>query len=104
MFQACRDTSSMSKVWKTRLGLALGNFVEFGWVVVVYLASELVIWGLSRALAPVHLEFFSSIFGMVLIFTLMTVAYLFSDSVDYVYRCHIKSKVSVLSLDLTYQY
>lgn len=80
-------------LWKKRLTYITTNVLEFGWVVVIYLMSELIIWGLSRALAPVELEFFSSIFGMVLTFCCMALAYLCFAGVDDVYRRYIKSKV-----------
>jgi hypothetical protein len=92
LFQAARDMS-LSDLWRTRFITVASNVLEFGWVVVVYLMSELIIWGLSRALAPVHLEFFSSIFGMVLTFCFMAAAYFCFADVDGVYRRHIKSKV-----------
>jgi formate hydrogenlyase subunit 3/multisubunit Na+/H+ antiporter MnhD subunit len=70
-----------------------GRVIEFGWVIVIYLMSELTIWGLSRALAPVHLEFFSSIFGMVLTFCFMAAAFFCFAGIDDIYQRHIKSKV-----------
>jgi hypothetical protein len=93
LFQYTRDMS-LSRIWKKRLNTVASNVLEFGWVVVIYLMSELIIWGLSRALAPVNLEFFSSIFGMILTFCCMAVAYLCFSGVDDVYQRHIKSKVS----------
>lgn len=80
-------------LWKKRLTYITTNVLEFGWVVVIYLMSELIILGLSRALAPVELEFFSSIFGMVLTFCCMALAYLCFAGVDDLYRRYIKSKV-----------
>ncbi|KAF5598711.1 hypothetical protein FPCIR_2773 [Fusarium pseudocircinatum] len=99
LFQAARDMS-LSDLWRTRFITVASNVLEFGWVVVVYLMSELIIWGLSRALAPVHLEFFSSIFGMVLTFCFMAAAYLCFADVDGVYRRHIKSKVDFINVHL----
>ncbi|KAG4260759.1 hypothetical protein FPRO04_04383 [Fusarium proliferatum] len=99
LFQAARDMS-LSDLWRTRFITVAGNVLEFGWVVVVYLMSEVIIWGLSRALAPVHLEFFSSIFGMVLTFCFMAAVYLCFADVDGVYRRHIKSKVDFINVHL----
>ncbi|KAF5640526.1 hypothetical protein F52700_3677 [Fusarium sp. NRRL 52700] len=99
LFQAARDMS-LSDLWRTRFITVASNVLEFGWVVVVYLMSEVIIWGLSRALAPVHLEFFSSIFGMVLTFCFMAAAYLCFADVDGVYRRHIKSKVDFINVHL----
>ncbi|KAF4442257.1 hypothetical protein FACUT_2074 [Fusarium acutatum] len=99
LFQAARDMS-LSDLWRTRFITVASNVLEFGWVVVVYLMSEVIIWGLSRALAPVHLEFFSSIFGMVLTFCFMAAAYLCFADIDGVYRRHIKSKVDFINVHL----
>ncbi|OBS17733.1 hypothetical protein FPOA_09465 [Fusarium poae] len=99
LFQSIRDMS-LSKIWKKRLNYLAGNVLEFGWVVVIYLTSELIIWGLSRALAPIHLEFFSSIFGMILTFCCMAFAYLCFGGVDDVYQRHIKSKVDFINVHL----
>ncbi|RGP71555.1 hypothetical protein FSPOR_3261 [Fusarium sporotrichioides] len=99
LFQSTRDMS-LSKIWKKRLNYLAGNVLEFGWVVVIYLMSELIIWGLSRALAPINLEFFSSIFGMILTFCCMAFAYLCFNGVDDVYQRHIKSKVDFINVHL----
>lgn len=90
LFHPTRD---MSTLWRRRLTVIATSVLDFGWVVIIYLTSELIIWGLSRALAPAHLEFFSSIFGMALTFVLMAVAYLCSPCVDEIYQKHIKAKV-----------
>ncbi len=63
-------------------------------LVVIYLISELVIWGLSRALAPAQLEFFSSVFGMLLVFVIMMIACAVLPNLDGFYKKHIRSKVS----------
>ncbi|KAJ9425738.1 hypothetical protein QL093DRAFT_2096439 [Fusarium oxysporum] len=99
LFQAALDMS-LSDLWRTRFITVASNVLEFGWVVVVYLMSEVIIWGSSRALTPVHLEFFSSIFGMVLTFCFMAAAYLCFADVDGVYRRHIKSKVDFINVHL----
>ncbi|GKT99609.1 hypothetical protein FLAG1_01082 [Fusarium langsethiae] len=99
LFQSTRDMS-LSKIWKKRLNYLASNVLEFGWVVVVYLMSELIIWGLSRALASINLEFFSSIFGMILTFCCMAFAYLCFNGVDGVYQRHIKSKADFINVHL----
>ncbi|RSM13152.1 hypothetical protein CEP52_002017 [Fusarium oligoseptatum] len=55
LFHPTRD---MSALWRRRLTAIATSVLDFGWVVIIYLMSELIIWGLSRALAPAHLEFF----------------------------------------------
>ncbi|KAF4968412.1 hypothetical protein FSARC_4209 [Fusarium sarcochroum] len=98
-FQSTRDML-LSNIWRRRLITVANSILEFGWVVVIYLMSELIIWGLSRALAPVSLEFFSSIFGMILTFCFMAAAYLCCAGVDGVYQRHIKSKVDFINVHL----
>lgn len=80
-------------VWVTRIKSVLAQIVELIWVVVIYLLSELAIWGLSRVMAPARTEFFASIFGMVIAFAIMTSLHLWSSSCDRVYQRWIKSKV-----------
>lgn len=96
LFQTDRDNSTMgvsSSIWRGRLvGIAKAS-IGFLWVAVIYLASELIIWGLSRALAPVNLSFFSSIFGMALTFTAMAIASIWVQNIGDIYKDHIKTKV-----------
>ncbi|SPJ79320.1 uncharacterized protein FTOL_07711 [Fusarium torulosum] len=99
LFQSTRDMS-LSNLWRRRITIVAGSVIEFGWVIVIYLMSELTIWGLSRALAPVHLEFFSSIFGMVLTFCFMAAAFFCFAVVDDMYQRHIKSKVDFINVHL----
>lgn len=66
-------------------------------IAVFYLVSQLLIWGLSRGLAPAKLEFFSSVFGMLLVFVAMMIARPFFPEIDEFYEKHIKSKVSCIS-------
>lgn len=82
-----------STLWRKRLVVITKKSLDFLWVVIIYLASELIIWGLSRVLAPLKLAFFSSIFGMVLTFTAMTLAYLCFRDVDDIYKSYVKKKV-----------
>ncbi|KAF4342314.1 hypothetical protein FBEOM_3721 [Fusarium beomiforme] len=99
LFQAARDMS-LSDLWRRRFITVASTLLEFGWVVVMYLMSELIIWGFSRALAPVHLEFFSSIFGMALTFGFMAAVHVCFADVDDAYRRHIKSKVDFINVHL----
>lgn len=96
LFQPNQDTSTMdvSYFWRRRISVFSRSVLHFICVAAIYLASELVIWGLSRTLASVHLEFFASILGMVLTFTSMTVLYILFRSSDDFYRKNIKSKVT----------
>lgn len=69
------------------------RITEFTWVVVIYLASELAIWGLSRVMAPLGIQFFASIIGMVFVFVIMISIYLWRRDCDGMYQRWIKSKV-----------
>lgn len=82
-----------STLWRSRWRNASLRLVDLLAVVVICLLSELVIWGLSRVLAPADLEFFASILGMLLLFCLMTVAGWIWPSCDGFYRHHIRPKV-----------
>ncbi|KPM35345.1 hypothetical protein AK830_g11225 [Neonectria ditissima] len=102
-FQTDRDNSTMavsSTLRRRRLLAITKTTLDFLWVVVIYLASELIIWGLSRALAPLKLAFFSSIFGMALTFTAMSLAYLCFRNVDAIYKDHIKEKIDFINAHL----
>ena len=88
------DTST---IWRKRRLNALTSVVSLMWVVTICVVSELAIWGLSRALAPVHLEFFASVLGMLLVFSFMTVAGRLSWRCDKFYKEQIRSKVVILS-------
>lgn len=95
ILQPNQDNSMMdvSFIWRRRLRAFSRAALHFAWVIIIYLSSELIIWGLSRTLAGVHLEFFASILGMVLTFALMTIIYLLCRTCDDIYQEHIKSKV-----------
>ncbi|PHH64683.1 hypothetical protein CDD81_4124 [Ophiocordyceps australis] len=70
------------------------------WVAVIYLASEVIIWGLSLALAPAKLEFFASILGMLLLFCFMTVVGWLAERSDAIYVRCIRSKVDFINAHL----
>ena len=62
-------------------------------IVLIYVASELAIWGFSLALAQGSLEYFASIAGMVVLFSAMTVVSHSTDGCERLYRRCIKAKV-----------
>lgn len=87
------STEDDRSVWECRWdtfvhgsGFVLGIFA-------IYLGSESAIWGFSRALAPLKVEYFASILGMLITFFLMTV-YMFSSTPNNWYQVYLKSKVS----------
>ncbi|KAJ6790433.1 hypothetical protein PWT90_03011 [Aphanocladium album] len=77
------------KMWHGLRGIAS--------IAVIYLVSELLIWGLSLALAPAKLEFFSSVFGMLLVFLTMMVGCVALPKLDGFYEAHIKSKIDFIN-------
>lgn len=89
--------SSASGVWRRRRQSATAQLAHMFRVALTYLFSELVIWGLSRVLAPVKIEFFSSIISMLLVFALITAAYFAWRPVEKAYQHHIKPQVSTSS-------
>lgn len=66
---------------------------EIFWIVVIYIASELLIWCLSLALRLAGLQFLSSILGMLLVFASMVSVSQLRPGSDGFYRRNIKSKV-----------
>lgn len=81
------------EVWRHR-GLQFANaVVGLVALAVIYLTSELLIWGLSLALLPVKLQFFSSILGMLLVFGLAVIAGALWKQADALHHSWLKPKV-----------
>ncbi|KAF7560413.1 hypothetical protein G7046_g3733 [Stylonectria norvegica] len=91
---------AVSNVWEKRRAFIWKRALNLLCVVVIYLTGELVIWGLSRALAPARLEFFASIVGMVLVFVFMSISYLLFRNCDPLYTQHVKSKIDFINAHL----
>ena len=70
-------------------------FVGLVALAVIYLTSELLIWGLSLALLPVKLQFFSSIVGMLLVFGLAVITCALSKETDALHHSWLKPKVFI---------
>lgn len=90
------DKMTSSQVWESRGKKALSSVVWLLSIITIYLASELLIWGLSRVCAPVNLQFFASTLGMILLFLFMTVSHYFIPSTEDFYHRRIKEKVCAL--------
>ncbi|TID01566.1 hypothetical protein CH35J_004852 [Colletotrichum higginsianum] len=73
---------------------------EIFWIVVIYIASELLIWCLSLALRLAGLQFLSSILGMLLVFASMVSISQLRPGSDGFYRRNIKSKVDFINSNL----
>ncbi|OHE95022.1 hypothetical protein CORC01_09679 [Colletotrichum orchidophilum] len=70
------------------------------WVGVIYLASQMLIWGLSLALKSARLQFLSSILGMTLVFGSMVLISQLCPRSDGFYHRHIKCKVDFINSNL----
>ncbi|KAK2040665.1 hypothetical protein LZ31DRAFT_603700 [Colletotrichum somersetense] len=102
MFPTGTDEKSNGRTnrWNTWRHPILEWMSAIFWVAVIYLASELLIWGIFLVLRPVGLQFLNSILGMVLVFASMTaISQLFSGS-DGIYTRNIKSKVDFINRNL----
>lgn len=83
----------VSTIWRSRFRAAITEITAILYVLVLFLASELIIWGISLALAPAKIEYFSSILGMVLVFAIMTGITTVLPSSDPFYQQMMKPKV-----------
>lgn len=83
----------VSIVWRSRFRAAISEITAILYVLVLFLASELIIWGISLALAPAKIEYFSSILSMVLVFAIMTGITTVLPSSDPFYQQMMKPKV-----------
>ncbi|EGX89856.1 hypothetical protein CCM_08109 [Cordyceps militaris CM01] len=77
------------KMWRGFCGIL--------WIAFIYLVSELLIWGLSRALTKVKLEFIASVLGMLLVFTVMLVLRAITPKVNEWYEKHVKNAVDFIN-------
>ena len=90
-------TSLAKSDWKHRRQAFVVEILNLCWIFLIYLLSELIIWGLSRILAPVRIEFFSSIISMILVFILMSMIHLCWRAIDRKYERYLKAKVGFAS-------
>ncbi|CAH0017638.1 unnamed protein product [Clonostachys rhizophaga] len=95
------DTGPMvSTVWRSRFRAAISEITAILYVLVLFLASELIIWGISLALAPAKIEYFSSILSMVLVFATMTGITTVLPSSDPFYQQMMKPKIDFVNSHL----
>ncbi|KAL6867065.1 hypothetical protein J3F83DRAFT_766098 [Trichoderma novae-zelandiae] len=87
-------------IWKLRWHTAIAEGAGYLLVAIVCLASELLIWGLSRTLAAAGLEFFSTIVGMALVFALSTACWVVWKRADDFYRRWLKARVDFINAHL----
>lgn len=85
--------SSSNYLLRERFREFFQGVVDFAAIAVIYLVSELLIWGLSLALAPAQLEFLSSVFGMLISFGIMILICFLIPNCNILYQRYIKSKV-----------
>ncbi|KAL7791509.1 hypothetical protein V8C37DRAFT_381923 [Trichoderma ceciliae] len=89
-----------SSIWRLRWNRASAEGAGYLLVATICLASELLIWGLSRTLASVRLEFFSTIVGMLLVFALSTASWVMWKKTDAFYRRWLKKRVDFINAHL----
>ncbi|KAG6008630.1 hypothetical protein E4U21_004270 [Claviceps maximensis] len=89
-----------SNIWQSRWNKAREHFLGVVVISVIYLTSELNIWGLSLALASAQIQYFASILSMILVFSVMTLAGRLSPTCDELYRRWIKTNVDYLNAQL----
>lgn len=82
-----------SSIWRLRWNRAIAQGAGYMLVAIICLASELLIWGLSRTLAAARLEFFSTIVGMAVLFALSTASWVMWKKTDDFYRRWLKTRV-----------
>ncbi|KAK1573127.1 uncharacterized protein LY79DRAFT_416959 [Colletotrichum navitas] len=95
-----KKNDSRTNTWKTWRHHILQWISAIFGVAVIYLASELLIWGIFLVLRPVRLQFLNSIVGMILVFAFMTAISQFCSGSDVIYNRNIKSKVDFINRNL----
>ncbi|KAL6828757.1 hypothetical protein V8C40DRAFT_286559 [Trichoderma camerunense] len=89
-----------SSIWRLRWNRAIAQGAGYLLVAIICLASELLIWGLSRTLAAARLEFFSTIVGMAVLFALSTASWVMWKKTDDFYRRWLKTRVDFINAHL----
>lgn len=89
-----------SSIWRLRWNRAIAQGAGYLLVAIICLASELLIWGLSRTLAAARLEFFSTIVGMAVLFALSTASWVIWKKTDDFYRRWLKTRVDFINAHL----
>ncbi|KAL7911383.1 hypothetical protein GGI35DRAFT_346243 [Trichoderma velutinum] len=89
-----------SSIWRLRWNRAIAQGAGYLLVAIICLASELLIWGLSRTLAAARLEFFSTIVGMAVLFALSTASWVMWKRTDDFYRRWLKTRVDFINAHL----
>lgn len=75
------------------VGSVIRRTGEIFWVGVMFLLSQVLIWGLHLVLRPAGLEFLSSILGMMLVFLAMEILNKLCNGTSRFYKDHVKPKV-----------
>lgn len=75
------------------VGIVIRRTGEIFWVGVMFLLSQVLIWGLHLVLRPAGLEFLSSILGMMLVFLAMEILNKLCNGTTRFYKDHVKPKV-----------
>ena len=91
------STMAVEGIWSERARVLKGIFVHLVVIACLYLASELLVWALSLALSQINFRFFSSILGMIVIFTSATLVSLLWKDFESFHHLWVKQKVSIPS-------
>ncbi|KAK1968792.1 hypothetical protein LY78DRAFT_727966 [Colletotrichum sublineola] len=94
------NNNNRTNTWKTWRRPVLQVISAIFGITVIYLASELLIWGIFLVLKPVGLQFLNSILGMFLVFAIMTSISQLCSGADGIYTRNIKSKVDFINSNL----
>ncbi|KAK1249714.1 hypothetical protein MKX08_009717 [Trichoderma sp. CBMAI-0020] len=87
-------------IWRLRWNKAIAEGAGYLLVATICLASELLIWGLSRTLTSAGLEFFSTIVGLVLVFAVSTASWAMWKATDDFYRRWLKKRLDFINAHL----
>lgn len=89
-----RDTLESPAWRKQAVRILLLRVIFISPVVVMYLACEVAVWGLTIALSHLHVDYLASIFGMLAVLCLMATLRKVWPPIDGIYHKNIKSRVS----------
>lgn len=81
------------RVWSARAKALKHIFFHLLFIAGLYFASELLVWVLSLALTRINFQFFSSILGMIVIFSSTTLTGIFWKDFESLHHLWIKPKV-----------
>ncbi|KAH7329519.1 hypothetical protein B0I35DRAFT_474113 [Stachybotrys elegans] len=82
------------------LSRVIGYTANIACAFLLYLLSQLIIWGLSLALRAMGFEYFATLLGMLVIFVLMSVAHAINPLIDTLYAIWLKDRIGFINVHL----